>query len=654
MNSCSYRADIDGLRAVAVLSVVLYHFGIGELRGGFVGVDVFFVISGYLITGIVYSELVRGNFSLAQFYVRRARRIFPALFVVLILTMIAGSYVLLPSDLARLGLSSAATVLFVSNLQYFRESGYFDASSEFNPLLHTWSLGVEEQFYFALPVLLMLAWRSIPHSVGSALTACTVISFVACLMVQAFSAKAAFFLSPFRAWELLLGSMLGIGVIPKVSSKGLREGIAGLALLGLLGAITFVQSGVDFPGWKAAIPAFTTAILLHVGASGGSLVSTMLSWKPLAFVGVVSYSLYLWHWPLLVMEKHRNAMEPLPMGRSFGLLALTFLLAIASYYWIEQPFRKHGRVQSGASSGGKVFVVSGAVASLIITAGILLNKSGGLPERVPAQVAALDQARMPDIPFQACDKKYPGSDLEGCVIGAEKPSVHALVWGDSHALAWLPGLDELMQANGEQGALAIMSACAPLLGVKNPKNPQCANYNEGVLDWIREGKVERVYLIAAWLAWSAPTGGYDLIDSNGLKGNSEIFAASYKRTIEALIPHVREIVVIAPTPGAVKFLPYRMAMATWQGTSLPDPIKRTAYEAQAQYFWKGVDGITSGVRLVNPAPWFCGSLTCQYAVSGQVLYRDGHHLNVEGARFVARHLLVAQERETLGNTKVVN
>ena len=186
-----YRPDIDGLRAIAVLSVVLYHFGIGGLQGGFVGVDVFFVISGYLITGIIHSELQRGEFTLARFYERRARRIFPALFVVLLATMVAGLWILLPSDLARLGQSSVATILFVSNLQYFRESGYFDSSSEFNPLLHTWSLGVEEQFYLGLPLLLMVVWKFWPRGLGRVLAACAILSFVACVAVQPIVAKAA-------------------------------------------------------------------------------------------------------------------------------------------------------------------------------------------------------------------------------------------------------------------------------------------------------------------------------------------------------------------------------------------------------------------------------------------------------------------------------
>lgn len=206
-----YRPDIDGLRAIAVLAVVLYHYGLAGVEGGFVGVDVFFVISGYLITGIIHKELQAGTFTLAGFYERRVRRIFPALFAMLAVVLMAGLLLLLPSDLMRLGQSTIATLLFVSNLHYMFHSGYFDSSSEFNSLLHTWSLGVEEQFYLGLPVLLVLVYRWRPRWLKPVLVVCAALSFVACITMQPRIAKLAFFFSPLRAWELLLGALLAVG-----------------------------------------------------------------------------------------------------------------------------------------------------------------------------------------------------------------------------------------------------------------------------------------------------------------------------------------------------------------------------------------------------------------------------------------------------------
>lgn len=638
-----YRPDIDGLRAVAVLSVVLYHFGIGGLQGGFVGVDVFFVISGYLITGIIHSELKRGEFTLARFYERRARRIFPALFVVLLATMVAGLWILLPSDLARLGQSSVATILFVSNLQYFRESGYFDSSSEFNPLLHTWSLGVEEQFYLGLPLLLMVVWKFWPRGLGRVLAACAILSFVACVAVQPIVAKAAFFLSPFRAWELLLGSMLGIGAIPRIEGKTLRNGVAVVALAALLGAVAFMQSGIDFPGWKAAVPVIATAALLHVGASGGSFVGRLLSWKPLVFVGLVSYSLYLWHWPLLVLAKYRNAMEPLPPAFSLGLCATAFLLAVGSYYWVEQPFRKSRRDGVRATSG-RVFAVSGAMAAVLVSAGIGLKVSDGLPMRVPEQVAALDRARMPLIPFVECDEVVP--DARGqCQIGdstGERPL--ALIWGDSHAMAWAPGMDELLKKHGWSGRLAVNSTCAPLIGVSNPKDPNCSQYNDKIIEWVREHRPNRIYLIAAWFAWSNTKDSYDLTDVvSGEKGNERIFGPAFGRTVERLQPYTEKIVVVATTPGAVDALPYKLAMEKWRNLAAPKAISLNTYRARSHNFWLAARPYSAAVVLVDPESWFCDNAGCQYIQDGKLLYRDGHHLNVDGARFAASHLIVERD-----------
>ncbi|ULQ46706.1 acyltransferase [Flagellatimonas centrodinii] len=212
--SLSYRPDIDGLRAIAVLGVVLYHFGLGPVHGGFVGVDVFFVISGYLITSIIQREVSLGQFTFTGFYERRVRRIFPALFAVLFVTLIAGVLLLLPSDLVRLGYSTLATLFFVSNVLFWRETGYFNTASEYNPLLHTWSLAVEEQFYIGLPILLLLVHRVAPRTLKPVLVAGVLGSLALCVLMQADHPSATFFLSPSRAWELLLGSLLAVGILP--------------------------------------------------------------------------------------------------------------------------------------------------------------------------------------------------------------------------------------------------------------------------------------------------------------------------------------------------------------------------------------------------------------------------------------------------------
>lgn len=634
-----YRADIDGLRAIAVLAVVLYHYGIGGLKGGFVGVDVFFVISGFLITGIIHSEMQRGEFTLARFYERRARRIFPALFAMLLATMVAGWFLLLPSDLEWLGKASIATVLFFSNVLYLLKSGYFDSTSDFNPLLHTWSLGVEEQFYLGLPVLMMLLARFWTRGLIKTLAVLALLSFVACVVMQPIVAKAVFFLSPFRAWELLLGSLLGIGAIPAIRHKAARNGVAIVALVALLGSIAFMREGIDFPGWKAAIPVLATAALLHVGLSGGSRVNDALAWKPLVFVGLISYSLYLWHWPLLVLLKYRNGMQPLTVSTGLLLLAVALVLAVVSYYAVERPFRKAKSGGIPIHSSRRVFFASGAAALALCSIGYAFAKEEGFSSRVPVAVAELDRARLPEIPFLKCDMVLPGRKKD-CVIGVENGHRStALIWGDSHALAWLPGMNELLTKNAVSGSLAVNSGCAPLLGLRNPKDPECNSLNDRVVSWIEIHKPQRVYLIAAWFAWANAEEGYELVDiASGQTGNERIFGPAFARTIQRIKPHVREIIVVGPTPGAVSSMPYKLAMSTWTNAPRPDMVSADAYRKRSHSFWNSVRPYATQVTLVDPTPWFCGDAGCEYTKAGRLLYRDGHHLNIEGARFAARQL----------------
>lgn len=636
-----YRSDIDGLRAIAVLAVVLYHYGLGGLQGGFIGVDVFFVISGFLITGIIQAEMQQGKFTLAGFYERRARRIFPALFTVLLVTLLAGVFLLLPSDLARLGQAASATILFVSNALYFRQSGYFDSGSDFNALLHTWSLGVEEQFYLGLPLLLMLVHRYRPAWLLRVVALCALLSFVACVAVQPRWAKAVFFLSPFRAWELLSGGLLALGSVPRIEHRTMRNVAGVAAVLTLFGTIAFMHEGVDFPGWKAAIPVAATVLLIHVGSSGGSLVSTLLGWRPLVFVGLISYSLYLWHWPLLVFAKYRNGMAPLETVPALGLLGVAILLTTASYYWVEQPLR-YWRKGSGKSARKAIFMASGAGAALLVVASVGLTASGGLPARVPPAVLALDQARSPAIPYKQCDGKPVSMSRSDCRIGVAGDQSLTLVWGDSWGIAWAPALDEVLKREGRAGVLALLSACAPLPGVNNRKSPSCIKRNAEVLAWIRQHKPERVYLIAAWPAWANAESGYPLEDPSGYSRNDKIFSVALPRTLESIRSYVRDVVLIGPTPGAPNFLPYQMAMVDWNSLQLPPLMTRSASENYSNEFWEVANQKSVGVRVIDPAPWFCDQTRCRYADSaGNLLYRDGRHLNIAGARYVATHLLAA-------------
>lgn len=637
-----YRPDIDGLRAIAVLAVVFYHYGIVGLKGGFVGVDVFFVISGYLIAGIIQSEIQRGAFSLARFYERRVRRIFPALFTVLAATLAAGYFLLLPSDLCRLGRSAIATILFVSNVQFMRESGYFDSASDMNPLLHTWSLGVEEQFYLGLPLLLLLVHRIAPKHLGKILAGCALLSFVGCVFIQPKIAKLAFFFSPFRAWELLLGALLGVGVVPAIVSRAVRQWLSLVALGVLLASIAWMHEGVDFPGWKAAIPVLATAALLHAGREGDTHVARLLALRPMVVVGLLSYSLYLWHWPLLVFLRYQQGMAQVTAGQAWGLAVAALAVSAASYYAIEQPLR-YWRRRGGIPARRRVFAAGALTSALFLAGAGGLVMAKGLPGRVPPQVLAYDEARSPVIPYKQCDGKPVAMDRTECRIGAPKGDL-VLVWGDSWAMAWAPALDEVLRQKGKAGILAVRSACAPLLGVNNRKSPTCIKRNRQVMEWIRQNRPAKVYLIAAWPAWTN-AGGYPLDDETGILGNAGIFRAALMRTLHEVEGYVMAIAVLGPAPTAVGDMPYLMAMASWRRRSLPPRVARGVTVDTNQTFWKTANEAASSVpevEWIDPVPWFCDARHCNYRdARGRLLYRDADHLSLAGAQFVASHLVRA-------------
>lgn len=642
MSAQAYRRDIDGLRAIAVLAVVLYHYDLGSVRGGFVGVDIFFVISGFLITGIIQREIADGAYSYAAFYERRVRRLFPALFVVLAVTMAVGVALLLPSDLRTLGTSVPATLFFGSNVFFWRSSGYFDVAAELNPLLHTWSLAVEEQFYIGLPILLLLVHRFAGRWLKPVLVVVALLSFAACAGLQWFRPTATFFLSPFRAWELLLGALLAVGFVPVVSHRGLREALAAGALALLVGSIALIEPGLAFPGWRAALPAVATAMLLWTGASGDTAVGRLLQVRPLVWFGLISYSLYLWHWPVIVFARYRSGLEPLGALR-WPLLALAVLLAWLSYRFVEQPFRRKRADQTSA------LVLRWGLAGtlLLAAAGALLRLRGGWAGRFPAEVVALDRERQPTIPFFGCIDQPMAAirRRDICRVGAAvEPTV--LVWGDSHSLAWIPAIDSVLKVAGVSAFYAGRSACPPLIGVRNPVNPQCLDHNLEMAAVLRAApRLRLVVLAASWLSYSVPDGQYRIERPDGVAGNAEVFAPALRSTVAALRGEGRIVWILGPVPWAPGNPPLRMALASMVGRPVgaipPRPV--AAFRDEARHFYDAVAALPpdSLVLVTDPAPWLCDARSCRYEEGGLPLYRDSGHLNVRGAAYVTRPLAEA-------------
>src|SRR5450756_2908179 len=381
-HSIKYRPDVDGLRALAILPVICYHAKLG-CPGGFVGVDVFFVISGFLITSLILQEQAEGTFSLINFWERRIRRILPALTAVVLATLIAACFLFLPEDFAFVGKSVAATAVLGANFFFMKQTGYFAPGSDTKPLLHTWSLAVEEQFYLLFPLLLIFLNQFKNNSVLKSIVSLTVLSFVLSIAGthSAHNLKTTFFILPTRAWELGMGASLAVPWGKISVGRVAREcsGWLGLVLIGW--PVFFYSTATLFPGLAALPPCLGAFLVILSGKSGLSSAGRVLALKPLVFVGLISYSLYLWHWPVLAFAAYLSKTE-LGTGVHIGLLAASFALAILSWQFVEKPFRQRRIFRQRPH----IFGFAGASLVALLALGLVVGSQQGFPARFPATV----------------------------------------------------------------------------------------------------------------------------------------------------------------------------------------------------------------------------------------------------------------------------
>jgi peptidoglycan/LPS O-acetylase OafA/YrhL len=379
-----YRPEIDGLRAIAVLPVIFFHAGFDLFSGGYVGVDVFFVISGFLITSILIKEIDAGSFSLTHFYERRARRILPALYAVLLVSAVIAAFVLLPRDLVAFGKSLMSVPVFASNIYFWSERGYFDAAIDLKPLLHTWSLAVEEQFYLIFPLVMMALWR-FPRIFLGLLILAAFASFALSVVLTDLHFETAFFLPFTRAWELAVGSLIAILVIHSkvINHKVVADVVAfmGLALIGY--AIFAFDKNTPFPSFYAGIPVLGTAAFIWATTRHQGLSARLISARALVWIGLVSYSAYLWHQPIFAFARHMNMFED---HRIFWI-ALSLLLAFAAYFVVEQPFRKKNKIDT--KTVWRFALIGGAV--LMLVGGGLVASNGLMGKYAPADQKILKQ-----------------------------------------------------------------------------------------------------------------------------------------------------------------------------------------------------------------------------------------------------------------------
>ena len=502
-HSIRYRPDVDGLRAVAVLPVLLFHFDVPPFSGGYVGVDIFFVISGYLIGKIILDELEAGRYSIAQFYVRRIRRIFPALFVVLAVSSVCAWIFLFPSELKDYGKSLIAVTFFVSNLFFHLSGGYFAAAAETQPLLHTWSLAVEEQFYIFFPLILMLLQKLRPGRPVLPIVVLGALSFLCACWLLRTDRDAAFYLVQSRAWELLAGALLAARAFKAPTPRWANLlGIMGICMI--LAAVFLFDSRTLFPGPAALLPVLGAALLIHAGAcERGSLMTCVLATRPLVFIGLISYSLYLWHWPLVVFYRFYDIQ--IDAVEVLGLFGACFALAILSWRYVEQPFRRGGLHLPRA----QIFAHATAAMAIFVIVGGSLLWADGATWRFPtpvAEVAAYSaydsgEATRKGRCFLTSDHPdFSYFDQQAC-LATEVTQKNYLLVGDSHGAHLWPGLKAVYR---DRNILqATSSGCKPVLHAQG--EPRCKKLMEYIYsEFVPKRRLDAVLISARWRAEDLP------------------------------------------------------------------------------------------------------------------------------------------------------
>ena len=618
-SSIKYRRDIDGLRAVAVMCVVIYHLDANNLSGGFIGVDVFFVISGYLISSILFRELESESFTFSRFYERRVRRIAPALIAVLTIVSVAAFIFLFPFELTSYAESLIAAIASISNFYFLKHAGYFDQLGNTHPLLHTWSLAVEEQFYISFPVLLLLlrkyAWSWRKAFVTGMFFASFALSW---LSVRAEPSRT-FYMLDTRAWELLTGSLLSLSMFPTLRKKWICDALSICGVASVVGSAVLYKASTPFPGPAALVPCLGSALVIWAGQERESLAGRLLACGPLVFIGTISYSLYLIHWPLIVFTL-MSRLCSVPQSNhlyykmlKLGILGTSIGGAYLSYRFIEQPFRDKRVSRRMLFSASASF----AVVLVVLAAGLISLK--GLPNRFPAQAVAvsryLEFDPKPAFREGACfitpQTTYSAYDQTECLqTDGKRPNY--LLFGDSHAAQYW---HEMSLAAPEINVLqATATGCKPFIEIKKRDYPDCQRLIQYIYKtFLIQHQLNAVIISARWSDEDLPS----------LKSS-----LMYLRSLGI------RVILIGPSMEYAQPLPRLIAVA------LIDRSPSGIYSEQANEKFK-LDSkmrtlaLAEGVEYLSPIDTLCKFPRCDYITpSGAPLLFDHDHLSPEGSAAV--------------------
>lgn len=640
-NNFSYRPEIDGLRAFAVIAVILYHAGFSFFKGGFVGVDVFFVISGYLISSIIYTEIQNGSFTFSNFYARRAGRIIPALFFVIAVCIPFAYVYLLPDDLKEFSRSVISTTTFVSNIFFMKQSGYFDTAIELKPLIHTWSLGVEEQFYIFFPILLALAFKFKRSMVLPLLFVLGLISFTLAES-ELLTKTANFYVLPTRAWELMIGAVISIYFIGYQSKLPINErtanifGIIGLSAIVL--SITLLSKDLPYPGVYTLPPTIGTALIL-LSRSKNSLSNKILSAKYFVGIGLISYSAYLWHQPLFAFARHISIDDP--DISTFGFLSATsFLLAYLTWKYVETPARNLAKVNKKA-----IFLFYIIVSILFICLALWSIKQRGCENRFPIA----EKLKMKDV---KCT--FPSKNI--CLFSNNrKDNPEFAVFGDSHAVALAPMFFNIQKQHNKSYIFSTQASCPPLLGVYvialDPEMRDACYYaNQERFQYIKDHpSIKKIFLISRWTRYVDGNYKGKQVGFLGLKPTDvqsiEISRRSLKKSISQTFEDYKKlgvelyVVLQAPQQQLNVSQQYMIAESRELNTEQVELLIKNRSVKNSQHLalqsfsrnYINEESKRYGVNVINLDEFFCKNNYCAIGEPGNPYYVDYDHLSTAGA-----------------------
>ncbi|MEQ8292120.1 MAG: acyltransferase family protein [Roseovarius sp.] len=622
MSDLAYRRELDGVRAIAVLSVVLFHVGYPDMLGGYVGVDIFFVLSGYLICGQTYMRLEQGTYSVTEFFARRIRRLSTAYALCFLVTALLANAFFLRSEMGIVADGFLGSITFTNNFNLMNSVGYFSAPAHENPFLHTWSLSIEEQFYIVLPMLILLTRRN--RTVFAWLLG---VLFVASLGLTLFSGdlihdrEERFFSSAFRVWELAAGGLIFLVTYHRlIPAKVPFLPLVGLVLV--IAPVNLLDSSHLYPGWATVAPVLGTVILIAFAAPGHSWVAKALAVRPMAYIGRISYGTYLWHWPVLVGALYYGV--TLTDERRAVLVLVSLALGALSYHFVEMPVR---RISVRGDGKRRLYMLfAGQALVLLGVAVYLLQQPGKAAPGEDAKLEALKAEVMNVHPgWQSCwDKSTPATF---CKLGVPGQASGYVLWGDSMANSAFGALDAYGKARGEAGYLITRPGCGPLLGA-GPK-AECIAFNDRVFAYLDSAPRMDVFLFARWFYYSEAE---PLLRPDGsvAEENFPLFVDSLNAALDRLTARHR-VIVINHVPDFPQSVPKSM-LRTLRFGSEPLHLSREEFDALRGPTIEAVARAAEAHGAVHVAPHdlFCDDGVCHHEVDGVPLFVDNVHLGPKG------------------------